>query len=145
MAYWEDYEEYLTTRMTAGRLEGEKLGIHQIASEMGISVRHATTLVQAYGTAQRKKRDPKPQYTQYRAAGTRTKNALWMYGNRARDARAIHAQFAGDTRRRADEAIKPLLDHIVEQNPRAILTAAGAWKTIDGALDILVGLAEGEA
>lgn len=98
-------------------------GEYVVAS--GLDSWDATHDIQAYLDEQRRvprasgRGGSRAQYVLHRKPGTRTRNAVWVVGVSAADARGVGRSFANDVSRRVMRAFEPDLRHIAARNPRA--------------------------
>lgn len=108
---WEWLEEWLVDH------EGESFSVHELAASMGISVTTGTLLIQGYLLAQR---SPKSETLYLLKRSGRTRNAVWSFGQRVRDARALDLELFEDIVVKVNRAWKPDVKRLADLNPKLV-------------------------
>ena len=150
MADWERLEQYLYDH---NKLHTD-FTVYDYAASEGLDTSLASIHIQAYLNAQRVRprldKDGNPvggsgtAYVLRRVEGTRTRNARWAVGTRAKDAKAIGSAFSDDVLARAERAFRPDLLRLAEINPRqAARTRRQVRAVLNGALVVLQEAAQG--
>ncbi len=136
MTSWERLEEWLFDH------EGETFDTYRLSNEMKVTAPAASGMVQSYLSAQRRKH-ARTLYVLHREG--RTTKAVWSFGIRAADARAIGNTLSDDVRAKVLRAFAPDLKRIATRNPRAArLAERQIHSVIDGALVILAAAVQGD-
>lgn len=137
MTKWEKLEEYLFER----DLVGEEFNSAALAEDWEITGQEATGYIQCYLGAQTR---PKSTTLFVLTRRDRTSAAMWHVGERTMDARRLGAQTAQDFKRRIERFTEPTLLRIAEKNPRALSAAKGVAKAIEGAVEMMVSMLDGD-
>lgn len=134
---WEALEAYLMD------FDKANFSAVEYAGEAGIEVPEASAAIQEYLDQQRRVKSP-TLYVLRREPDTRTRNARWAVGVRAKDARLVGRSLVSDVRRKFLRAVKPDLDRIGELNPQAKrVVAAQIDSILNGAMVVLENAAQG--
>lgn len=110
MSRWEEMEQWLYQTGVSDFTSSE------LAASAGISPAEASGWIRAYQAAQA----APGMRTQYviRREG-RTSATVWKVGVTPEAVRGFSKQFANDVQRRVDSTVVPIIDAIVERNPKA--------------------------
>lgn len=111
MRIWEEFEELLFAWNEVGKTSFTQT---EVAEDLGVSGPRATQLIQAYLDAQLA---GKQTLFVLKRTG-RTTNAIWHIGTTKDDYRKVLSQFSDDTENRISEYLSPMVDLIVDKNPR---------------------------
>ena len=128
MKRWEQVDNYLQT------FGPVSFSSRDLAADLGVSGREASHLIQAYLTEQR--RSPSGASVVLHRVG-RTKQAVWMVGDRANDAREMSRQWFDDVARHVAIALKPDLDRIGVSNARATQVTTAIANVVEASLQLL--------
>lgn len=132
-ARWETVERFIDVH---GLLSDSFTSAEYAASE-GVSGAVASIYIQAHLDAQRGPRS-RTKYVLKRMAGTRTRNARWSVGERAKDVRGLGLAFSNDVKLKWMRAVEPDIRRIAAINPLAARRAEIIIDaTLDGALKVL--------
>lgn len=134
MRRWERLEDYLFEYDLAG---GE-FTVHDYADHAGLERSEASGDIQSYLSAQRAPKS-RTLFVLRRQPGTRTRNAHWAVGVKAKDARMIGKALHSDVRCRVMRAFRPDLVALKAHNPRQ---AAKVEQRLEAVIDHVLPLME---
>lgn len=130
---WKSIEIYIDKNLAVGSTFTSR----DYAASVGVSSAIASRHIQSYLTAQRGA-DATCKYILKRQPGTRTRNAVWSIGDRARDIRVLGLGFSNDTKTKWKRAVEPDIRRIAAVNPLAARRAEILIDAVfDGALKVL--------
>lgn len=137
MTQWETLELWMLEQFHEQDIDEETGTLRFIHEQLPFD--NPSRAIQAYLEAQKPggEKKKKTLFVIHRVPETRTRNAVWEAGTRAKHARSVGAQLGKDVQRRVERAIEPTLARIAEMNPRAARTTAALSKVIEGAVELL--------
>src|SRR5262249_5161557 len=129
MARWEQLEEWLYDT------EPDTFTSHDVAAGLHVSYGEASEFISAYLEAQRAE-NSRTLFVLKRSG--RTSAAIWSYGDRVVDARAISRTLRDDVHVKVLHAFAPDLRRLATRNPRAAKRVERVIRSVvDGALVVL--------